>query len=359
MRISNQLRQYSLNFAMVYTRSMASRTLTNELQQDLPPETGVENLTSEPTDSTVRDKGYDTDSEDDSSDDFHDCSEDYFEMDEQHNEHKSEDSTPELIARITNLPFELQLEIFEHAYEMKDTKVDLDPSLTRSERRALVLPLQICRNLRHHVLSSYTVVGHFYDYIGHDPRTGLVIDFRDPKGLRGESLRYEQATRMMGHSTMLTGSCLGSNSALRQLFLSFRKRHLQVHLMQPWDPVTKEGLATLSRIKAFSSGLAGLMHRASHGQGEKLTVAVDTCIDEAFYRNAARTAALQLWDEIEDNLSKDGKVKLEKVQNKILKFRGYRWISSREVALFKDEMAFKYLDGGGRASAWIRDSSEW
>ncbi|KAF2100476.1 hypothetical protein NA57DRAFT_54561 [Rhizodiscina lignyota] len=86
--------------------------------------------------------------------------------------------TPAVASQLMSLPLEIRCKMYKFVYDDTDLKVDLDPSMNRTERQNILNLLHVSHATRREIFNFLTVAGHFYDYVSRDERTGLVEDYR-------------------------------------------------------------------------------------------------------------------------------------------------------------------------------------
>lgn len=249
------------------------------------------------------------------------------------NELPAELTTRPTTPTLFNLLFELRLTVYEYVLDEFDGQIDFDPSMDRSKRCVLLRLLHICRALRNDIFNFLTVVGHFYDYVGSDKATGLVEDprfsRRDPDHHPTEKY-VTFRNKIMGHSTMAAGSCLGTNHTLRNLFLRFKKVHLQIHSMREWEWSDRHRCSVRGKILYFCASVRQDILHCGHRLERTLTIALDDCTALPVWEEYYAAVAIDLWYTVESCFQGIPRVTLRASMGKYLEFRGYRIVMHHE-----------------------------
>ena len=270
-----------------------------------------------------------------------------------------------------DLPLELRLYIYDIVLgSYNGGTIDLSPMHDQNERKRSLALLHINRSIRYDCFQHFTVTGHFYDYIGRVHRglclinhAGLTKQYpessvgavQDPEPhLYYEDLFYHHCHRRLIHVDMKSNSCLGQNPAVMELFMHFKKQHVQIHLMQrflfrnggkereTWDKVISF-CRLLRRHLTDDFVRQGLIDDCVEERW--LAATVDVCIPIPFRDSKSALDAFDLWHAVETIFTGIPSVTLERRPNKLLEFRGWEAVpvpnTPEEIAWALDRAAWR------------------
>ncbi|KAF2100738.1 hypothetical protein NA57DRAFT_74336 [Rhizodiscina lignyota] len=196
--------------------------------------------------------------------------------------------------RLLRLPTELRWMIYEYVLGRSGTWLDLDPFTGLSNRRSILILLHISRALRRDILTSFTVVGHFYYNFAPAKIDESHSPLHHRRPVEHSRCSYPRSPPLVKDGVTLPDACLGSNSGLLQLFLDFSSQHLQIHLMH-WLACPLRGPRDM--ILAFCRMLRREM--LQHKQQAVFTIGMDDYYGQGHFFQDFGNEAFGLWKRVE------------------------------------------------------------